>query len=135
MNQRPIDSRTITNLGYRHTRMNLADYKPTTHWVVIKEELERDIKLDSGGMIHVPDAKNVTIGTIMALSDEAEAEGMKVGDRVIYEQWQGGRWAFTVDDPDRIFYTAEEGFSKAHYRTEELECLIMSQDSVWCIMR
>lgn len=123
MKHQPILSKEVPiNRGYRHTRLNLADYTPTSHWVVIKEELERDIPLDGGGIIHVPDQKAATIGTIKALGEEAKALGLRLGDKIIYEQWQGGKWAFT------------ETFQHTPV-PEELEVLIMSLDSVWTIIR
>ena len=138
-NRRPILSKEVpVGRGYRHTRLNLSDYTPTSHWVVIKEELERDIDLGNGDFIHVPDQKTATIGTVMALGEEAKALGIRLGDKVIYEQWQGGRWAFTIThfEPSEAMLANPNrmtgGVKKVY---EELECLIMSLDSVWTIIR
>lgn len=59
------------------------------NWVMVKEELER--RSDSG--LVIPPASATTVGSVIAIGDSAsERYGVKVGDRVIYERWQGGRW-------------------------------------------
>lgn len=106
------------NYNYRHTRMLLEDFQPSTHWIVVKEELERNSET---GII-IPDKHFATIGTIMAVGPEGKLDGIAVGDKVMYEQWQGGKWAFTIKNPNAMIY-------------DELECLIMSVDSIWAIIK
>lgn len=131
MNQRrsPIAANEVPNTGYRHTRLLLNDFTPASHWIVIKEDLEQNTYMEGpDGMVielSIPDKKYHTLGTVLSVGPMGADRGIRVGDKVVYEQWQGGKWAFTI--PEII------NESRQVYREEE--CLIMSCDSVWCIIR
>lgn len=136
MSRAPISSKGVPGVGYRHTRLQLKDFKPTSHWLVISENLGRNHQVGET-TIYVPDAKNATMGLVEAVGPEAEEVGIKVGDKVMYEAWRGGRWAFTVASfegkylPGTCDVPAED-IMKVKY--EELECLIISLDAIWAII-
>ena len=117
MNRRRIDGRTFGLRFARPTRVEreFADFHNTGAWVSVREELGRD---GPAGLV-IPDRKNAVFGTVLDAGPAATAAGVAPGDRIIYEEWQGGRWSFR----DRC---AEGG---------ELRCLIMGIESVLCIVR
>jgi len=121
MNQQKRSLNNLIEKGkYRHTRLLLDNFHPTSHWIIIEEDLVQT--RDVGGVeLEIPDKKYNTLGHVLSVGPQAIEAGIKVGDKVVYEQWQGGRWAFTTPIPDGTYV--------------EKECLIMSTDSVWAIIR
>lgn len=71
-------------------------------WVAVKEELEEQ---ERNGLV-LPSKSVTTIGRVVAVgSSTSERYGVKPGDRVIYEQWQGGRWC--IGDEKVLIMDAE----------------------------
>jgi co-chaperonin GroES (HSP10) len=96
-----------TRVERPHKKLNmLSDY------VAIQEDLSRD---ESTRIILI-NKKNTTIGTVLGVGPGVEY--CKVGDRVLFEEWQGGKWAFPDDDKS-------DG---------QLKCLIMREMYVECLL-
>jgi len=74
--------------GYTRVERSLEDFEPTLDYVVIAEELER-----LHASIIIPPASNTTIGLVLKAGPLAVAAGVAVNDRVMFAQWEGGRWA------------------------------------------
>lgn len=94
--------------NYTWIEKKIEDLELAPGYVAVIEELER--KSDSG--IYIPPAGNAKIGKIVKLGNQRE--DVKVGDRIIYEEWQGGKWNFV--NPERI--------------DEEVKCLIMGSEYI-----
>lgn len=101
----------VPGIGYAYTDMRLEDFAPVGDWVVVREQLDRP-ETESG--IIVPSAKNTTRGTVVATG--VASGDFAVGDEIVFEEWQGGRWAFRRDDG------------------EVDRCLIMSADKILCVV-
>ena len=71
---------------------------PYPGWVIVQELFEQDRTVNIHGVeIQIADigTSNTVFGRVVRIHDEdAEALGVNEGDRIIYEQWQGGRWNF-----------------------------------------
>jgi co-chaperonin GroES (HSP10) len=62
-------------------------------WVAVEEEERKESVVGPG--IIVPGRPAGIVGRVLAISEEASKKyGISTGDLVIYERWQGGRWAF-----------------------------------------
>jgi len=69
------------------------DVKMYKRWVAVEEE-ERKEQLTESGIV-LPAKPAGIIGRVVAIGDQAKEEtGLKEGDLIVYERWQGGRWAF-----------------------------------------
>lgn len=69
---------------------DIKDLEMSSHWIAVREELARE----PVGGVFLPDLKNNTIGTVLKAGDLAVDYGVGPGDRVVYREWQGGRWVF-----------------------------------------
>lgn len=77
-------------------------------WVAVEEELdERESK---AGLV-LPSKKQNTIGRVVAVGSCVN-EDVRLGDSVVYESWQGGRWQFG-----------------------DQKCLIMEEDQILAVIR
>jgi co-chaperonin GroES (HSP10) len=103
----------VPGIGYQWTGVRLTDFNPTSHWMVVREHLGRE----SQSHIVLPDAKNTTTGTVIKVGTEPARAGINAGDVVLFEEWQGGRWAFEDEDGGQA------------------RVLIMSVDNVLCVVR
>ena len=73
---------------------------PIPGWVLLEEVFMGDTHAvpdtDVVLSIAVPFNYNTMYGVVLAIHPiTAEELGVTLGDKVIYEEWQGGRWAFT----------------------------------------
>lgn len=97
--------------GYFWTGADIETFEPLSHWVVVRERL---VRLNPAGII-LPNVDHNMIGDVVAAGPES---GVRAGDTVVYEEWQGGRWAFK----DR---KVDGGVSKL---------LIMASDNLSCLV-
>jgi co-chaperonin GroES (HSP10) len=96
--------------GYTRVEEQFSALRLTADYVAVEEDLERP---SSAGIV-VPRAGNTKTGTVLrAAPDLAEMVGIREGDRVVFAEWQGGRWAFADDSP-----------------SGERKCLIMASDGI-----
>lgn len=86
---KPARKLSVPGKGYRFTGVKLSDLILTSPWIVLKENLEREAE----GLV-LPDLKNTIHGEVLALGKDCLDEGIQIGDHVVYEEWQGGRWNF-----------------------------------------
>lgn len=97
--------------GYTRVEEQFSRLRLTADYVAIEEDLERK---SEGGLI-IPPASNTKVGTVVRIApDLAEMTGVSEGDRVVFAEWQGGKWAF-----------ADEGSP-----TGERRCLIMTSNNL-----
>lgn len=94
--------------SYTWIEKEINDLELAPGYVAIIEELER--KSDFG--IFIPPAGNAKIGTIIKIGEQSE--DVKIGDRILFEEWQGGKWNFV--NPKGI--------------DEEVKCLIMGSEFI-----
>lgn len=75
--------------GYTWTPRNLESVDFTSHFIAVEEEIEEEVN-----GIFIPRQNSVIWGRVLRSGSEAEARGINVGDRVLYERWMGGKWEF-----------------------------------------
>ena len=75
--------------------MGVGQLKPINDFVVLEELFPPSISVVAQGVVRVSLAGHVTRGKIIAVSPTvSQLEGLKSGDIVRYEEFQGGRWEF-----------------------------------------
>lgn len=84
--------------GYKAENIRLDQLKLRGHWIMLTEELETPGL--PAGLIGVP-KKNTTVGVVV-LVGERVSEAIKPGDRVLFAEWQGGKWAFLAEDGTKV---------------------------------
>jgi len=84
--------------GYTAVDVRLEDCKLQGHWIMLEEELETPGVPE--GLIVVP-KKNTTVGTILLVGAKVE-EDILPGDRVLFAEWQGGKWSFLRKDGSKV---------------------------------
>jgi len=96
--------------GYTAVDVRLEDCDLRGHWIALEEELETP-GLPEG--LLVVSKKNTTIGTILLVGDKVD-EDIRPGDRVLFAEWQGGRWSLLRKDGTRVnFLLMDEDHVKA----------------------
>jgi len=96
MTRKPVDPRIYA--GYTATDVRLEDMRFQRYWVVVEEELET-LGLPAG-LIAVQ-KKNTTVGRVLAVGAKAE-EDIRAGDRILFTEWQGAKWAFLKQDGSKV---------------------------------
>lgn len=77
--------------GYTRVEEEFSTLRLTADYVAIGEDLE----VKTGSNLIIPPMSNSKVGVILKIApDVAEMLAVKEGDRVIFSEWQGGRWAF-----------------------------------------
>ena len=84
--------------GYKHVDVRLEDMRFQRYWVVVEEELET-LGLPEG-LIAVQ-KKNTTVGRVLAVGAKVD-EDIQVGDRILFTEWQGAKWAFLKRDGSKV---------------------------------
>lgn len=100
-------------VGYTRVELPFSELSLLNDYVAVGEDLSRST--DSG--IVLPNRKNTNIGVVLKVG--SMVEGISEGDRILFEEWQGGKWAF----PDS---NKEDG---------QLKCLIMNSEYVHCVLQ
>ena len=80
----------------------LAVYKGQVHpvedWVLIREEYSQDVEVQLAGVslaVATLGTPNTVYGWLVAAHPQTmQKMGLTPGDRVIYREWEGGRWDF-----------------------------------------
>ena len=93
---RPPDLRKYA--GYTAVDVRLEECRLRGHWVMLEEELETPGLPE--GLIVVA-RKNTTIGNVLLVGDKV-GEDIRPGDRVLFAEWQGGRWSFLRKDGSKV---------------------------------
>jgi co-chaperonin GroES (HSP10) len=75
--------------GYTSSGVSFEEMTLRGHWVVLAEVWDRPAP--EGILLLQP--KNTTIGKVLAVGERVDEE-IYVGDKVLFEEWQGGRWTF-----------------------------------------
>jgi len=83
--------------GYTSSGVSLDGMCLLGHWVILKEVWDRPAP--AGVILLQP--KNTTIGEVLAVGARVE-EALSVGERVLFEEWMGGRWTFIGEDGTEI---------------------------------
>lgn len=97
--------------GYTRVERGFDALRLSADYIAVTEELER--AMDFG--VVLPSRGNATVGVVDRVAPMVEEMfGVAEGDRVLFSEWQGGRWAFL--DPSR-----SDG---------EKRCLIMSSEYI-----
>lgn len=101
--------------GYTRVEEPFSELVLTADYVAIEEDLERK----SGSGLVIPEASNTKMGTILKLAPGLpEMTGLAEGDRVVFTEWQGGKWAFAdVDSP-----------------SGERKCLVMTSNHILAVV-
>ena len=77
--------------GYTRVEEQFSGLRLTADYVAIGEDLE----VRTGTSLFIPPMSNSKVGIILKIApDVAEMIGVEEGDRVVFSEWQGGRWAF-----------------------------------------
>lgn len=84
--------------GYTSVDVRLEDCKLQSHWIMLEEELETPGLPE--GLIAVQ-KKSTTIGKVLLVGAKVE-EDIRPGDRVLFAEWQGGRWSFLRKDGSKV---------------------------------
>ena len=84
--------------GYTNVDVRLEDVELQGHWVMLEEDLETPGL--PAGLIAVP-KKNTTIGTVLLVGVKVQ-EDIRPGDRVLFTEWQGGKWSFLRKDGSKV---------------------------------
>lgn len=95
--------------GYLFLPIAITAFQPGPSYVVVEEELDVAAIAGAFGTVAQLRRKHTTTGRLLAVGADGRALGMRPGDRIVYEAWQGGRWSFRDE-------TREDG---------EVRCLIM----------
>jgi len=82
----------IPGAGYLRQGVFLDDLRFLGQWVCVQEVFESE--RPSGLVIAQPGTRHTVFGEVLAAGDEAELEGVEPGRRVVFQEWQGGRWQF-----------------------------------------
>lgn len=84
--------------GYTRVEEQFSKLKLTADYVAIGEDLE----VKTATNLFIPPSSNSKIGIILKIApDVADIIGVQEGDRVVFSEWQGGRWAFADSEaPD-----------------------------------
>jgi len=95
--------------GYTSVGVSLDEMGLRGHWVIIKEVWDRPAP---AGII-LPRAGNTVIGEVLKVGEHVD-EAIKVGDKVLFEAWQGGRWSFAdAEGQETACLLIDETFIKA----------------------
>lgn len=119
MNRPLVDGRTFGMRFAKPFRVeaDIDSFVPTTGWIAVREKLEREPSAALAAVgFQFLNKGNATVGEIVAVGPWAENDGLKKGDRIVYTEWQGGRWSFRGGEVD------------------DVRVLIMSVDDVLCIV-
>jgi co-chaperonin GroES (HSP10) len=102
---------SIKLAGYTRVEQDFESLRLTADYVAIEEDFER---ASVPGLVLLP-ASNTVLGTVLRVGPGlTEMTGISAGDRVLFTEWQGGKWAFA----DRRLPGGER------------KCLIMSSDYI-----
>ena len=74
---------------------------PFPGWVILREQFEQDRSVVRSGVeLQIPTlgTPNTVYGDIVRIDSQTSLESnLRAGDRVIYREWEGGRWDFMGD--------------------------------------
>ena len=79
--------------GYTSSGVSFDKMELRGHWVIIKEVWDRPAP--EGIILLRPG--NTVIGEVLMVGARVE-EDICEGDKVLFEEWQGGRWTFMDED-------------------------------------
>jgi len=98
--------------GYTNVDVRLEDVKLQGHWVMLEEDLETPGL--PAGLISVQ-RKNTTVATVLLVGAKVE-EDIRPGDRVLFQEWQGGKWSFLRKDGTKVnVLLVDESYVKARF--------------------
>lgn len=97
--------------GYVRVEEPFGSLRLSSDYVALEEMLER---AGPDGLV-LPSLGNAKMGKVLKIEpDLTEMTGVRLGDVVVFQEWEGGRWAFQQDDNPAA----------------EVRCLIMSSDFI-----
>lgn len=106
----------MPGVGYARQPMRLTELELVGQWIVVREDAADPVS--AHGLVIVRQGTlHGVIGTVLLAGPEAGLEGVGAGDKVVYEEWAGGRWALKGNDG------------------EDVHVLIMSVDRVLALVR
>jgi co-chaperonin GroES (HSP10) len=85
-------SKLRNTANYVRVERPFANFHPLMDYVVVKEELAQTSRM---GLILL-NKDHTKVGTVLKVGDRAQAmvPDLVVGDRIVYVEYVGGRWAF-----------------------------------------
>ena len=96
------------------TNLEIEQVRPVEGWMLIEEDYSGTKSVHRGGVeLYLPDATNTVYGIVVATAAN-ESLPVKPGDRVVYREWEGGRWVFRgrralLIGSEHILATVSEG--------------------------
>ena len=82
----------IPGIGYMRQPVPVDALSMVGQWVAVLEEFEDPLR-DSGLVLVTSGLPTTVFGRVLKAGSECELEGVKAGDRILFERWAGGRWA------------------------------------------
>ena len=82
----------IPGVGYVRQSVSVDAHQMIGRWLVVAEEFDNLVQA-SGLLIVRPGTLNTVFGRVLRAGPECELDGVKEGDRILFERWAGGRWA------------------------------------------
>ena len=77
---------------------DVMNITPLPGWIIIEEQFEQDQRAIVAGVeiaIAQPGTTNTTIGKVVNVNNEdAKSIGISAGEKIVYREWEGGRWDF-----------------------------------------
>ena len=118
----------MSNAGYSRIAARLEEIHLCGSRVAVQESLDETVS--PNGLVGLSKQATV-VGRVLALGDKVE-EDLQVGDLVLYEQWQGGRW-LTADgikllimDADKVALILERPREGWRFGQETTRCKEMN---------
>lgn len=97
--------------GYTRVEKPFKRLCLSADYVAVEEILSRE---PIEGII-LPSLSHAQLGNVLKISPEASSyTGINEGDKILFKEWEGGRWAFVDEDSP----------------SGELKCLIMSSEFI-----
>jgi co-chaperonin GroES (HSP10) len=99
----------MSNAGYSRIAARLKEIHLCGSRVAVLEDLNE--KVSPNGLVALSKQTTV-VGQVLAVGDKVE-EDLQVGDLIVYEQWQGGRWLtedgykFLIMDEEKVALVLE----------------------------
>jgi co-chaperonin GroES (HSP10) len=96
-----VKSFRVPGAGYARQPVQLSELELVGQWLVVREE-QPEPERPSGLVVVRQGTAHGVLGEVILAGAEAELEGLSAGDRIIYEEWAGGRWALKGEDGEDV---------------------------------
>lgn len=88
--------------GYHRIPVELRTLEMYGSWLLVTEELAEKVR--PSGLVTNVNKKATTVGRVLKTGSGLK-EDIQEGDRIVYEEWMGGKWS--IDDVDCLIMTEE----------------------------